>query len=144
MSTLKNDFIYNSYLVTRLFIKHMSISFKEVGHKILPEHWLILALLSDGKDHNQQHIANQTVKDKATITRAIDQLIEKKFVKRTQNPEDRRANLITLLPAGKKEVDTLMKIYQKMEKDILEELSADEKKATIAIFKRLIKRMELE
>lgn len=142
MSTLKNDFVYNAYLMTRLFIKHMSISFKEVGHNIIPEHWLILTLLSDGKAHNQQDIANHTVKDKATITRAIDQLIERKFVKRIQNPEDRRANLISLLPAGEKEVDALMKVFQKMEKEILQEISTEEKKNTLAIYKRLIKRMQ--
>lgn len=142
MAALKNDFIYNSYLVTRLFIRQMSIAFKEAGHKILPEHWLILSILSDGKAHNQQHIANYTIKDKATITRAIDQLIERKFVQRKQNPKDRRANMISLLPAGQKELDVLLKVFQKMEKEILKEISADEKKTTIALFKRLIKRME--
>ncbi|NQT24109.1 MarR family transcriptional regulator [candidate division KSB1 bacterium] len=139
---MKNDFFYNSYLVTRLFLKHMGVSFKEAGHKILPEHWLILTLLSDGKPLNQQYIANRTVKDKATITRAIDQLIERKLISRKQNPKDRRANLISLLPAGKKELETLMKVFQKMEKGILDELSVEERKTTIALFKRLIKEME--
>ena len=50
---------------------------------------------------NQQEITNITVKDKASMTYLIDNLVKRNLVKRQEDPSDRRNKLILLTEQGK-------------------------------------------
>jgi DNA-binding MarR family transcriptional regulator len=50
---------------------------------------------------NQQEITNITVKDKASMTYLIDNLVKRSLVKRQEDPSDRRNKLILLTEQGK-------------------------------------------
>jgi DNA-binding MarR family transcriptional regulator len=50
---------------------------------------------------NQQEITNITVKDKASMTYLIDNLVKRSLVSRKEDPNDRRNKLILLTEQGK-------------------------------------------
>ena len=72
---MKQNFLFNNYLLTRLTHTEMIKQFTAKGLDFKPEHFLILALLDHYKQMRQKDIAHGTIKSKATITRAITKLV---------------------------------------------------------------------
>lgn len=75
-------------------------NFKDVDHPITTEQYGVMVHLwsSDGK--SQQDLCCSTGKDKPSITRIIDNLEKRGFVRRKSCPNDRRKNLIFLTKEG--------------------------------------------
>ena len=72
------------------------------GFDVTAEQWRILLILSYQDGLSQQQIADNTGKDKTSITRMIDGLEKRKLVARINNVKDRRQNQIILTEKGKK------------------------------------------
>lgn len=79
--------------------------FKKAGVNITPEQWVILSKLEKGKI-SQSELANESFKDKHTVSRIIDLLAKKEFVTREQDLEDGRKYLISLTPKGVQELNS--------------------------------------
>lgn len=61
---------------------------------------LVLQTMKDQPELTQQQIAAAVFKDFASITRIIDLLVRKGFLKRSDHPTDRRRFELTLTPEG--------------------------------------------
>lgn len=61
---------------------------------------LILMFMSTNNGINQDAIAQHFMLDKGAIAKTLRKLDEKGFVKRHQNPENKRENLIFITPEG--------------------------------------------
>lgn len=61
---------------------------------------LVLQTMKDQPELTQQQIAVAVFKDFASITRIIDLLVRKGFLKRSDHPTDRRRFELTLTPEG--------------------------------------------
>ncbi|NAS11122.1 MarR family winged helix-turn-helix transcriptional regulator [Poritiphilus flavus] len=72
-----------------------------INKEITIDQWLILKTLDDNPDITQREIAERVFKDHASITRMIDLLVKKGFLKRFFNPEDRRRYGLKLTPEGR-------------------------------------------
>lgn len=83
---------------------------KRLEHLEIERYYSILIIIeSNEKDCTQQFICDELKMDKVSMVRIIDYLIEKKFVKKVVNPNDRREHFITLT---KKAVSNLPLIHQ--------------------------------
>jgi len=80
--------------------------FKNLGIDITPEQWVILDALYQKSDLTQNELAVFAYKDAPTISRIIDKLEDKKFVKRKASVEDRRKTLVALTKKGKTITET--------------------------------------
>ena len=69
---------------------------KQQNVDLTPEQFLVIDLLWNTGPLSQQEIADQMHKDKNSITKLVDAIEKKGFVKRNQNPNDRRSNTIVL------------------------------------------------
>ena len=67
---------------------------KKQNVDLTPEQFLLIDLLWNQGPLSQQEIADQMHKDKNSITKLVDAIEKKGFVKRSQNPNDRRSNTI--------------------------------------------------
>ena len=67
---------------------------KKQNVDLTPEQFLLIDLLWNQGPLSQQEIADQMHKDKNSITQLVDAIEKKGFVKRSQNPSDRRSNTI--------------------------------------------------
>lgn len=65
------------------------------------DQWLVLKTLYDNPKLTQREIAGRVFKDHASITRMIDLLVNKGFLERSLNPNDRRRYALELTPMGK-------------------------------------------
>jgi long-chain acyl-CoA synthetase len=73
---------------------------RNAGDLSLPQ-FRVLALVDEGGERASQ-LADLLAVAKPTITAVVDGLVERGYLKRTADCDDRRATKITLTPAGKK------------------------------------------
>ncbi|GEO03987.1 MarR family transcriptional regulator [Adhaeribacter aerolatus] len=76
--------------------------FKENNIDLTSEMMQVMVQLWKKDGINQQEIANATVKDKASLTYLIDNLVRRDLVARTEDENDRRNKLIFLTEEGHK------------------------------------------
>jgi MarR family transcriptional regulator, organic hydroperoxide resistance regulator len=70
---------------------------REITYEMLQ----VLMVLWKKNQVNQQEVANTVQKNKASLTPLIDNLVKKKLVTRSEDPQDRRNKIISLTPTGK-------------------------------------------
>lgn len=94
------------YQITKLTLL-MGKAFGRILRKnkidLTPEQLQILGLLVEKGNCAMQKIADELVVDNSAITRIVDTLEKKKFVKRTVSKEDRRVRLVGITKTGKAE-----------------------------------------
>jgi len=74
----------------------------DAGHDITIDQWLVLKSLYDEPDITQKQIATMVFKDYASVTRMIELLVKKGFIKRAMHPTDRRRFLLSVTKTGEK------------------------------------------
>ena len=76
---------------------------KRLEHLEVERYYSILILIEDAdKGCTQQFICDHLKIDKVSMVRILDYLTQKKYVKKVQNPEDRREYFVQLTPKAKK------------------------------------------
>jgi len=78
--------------------------FKIAKVDITPEQWVLLSKLENGKV-SQSELANESFKDKHTVSRILDLLTKKAFVAREQDPEDGRRYQVSITSRGTEELE---------------------------------------
>ena len=131
------------YWINRLgFIlrKELSQRFKEKGFSINPEEWgmLLHLWMQDGRSPTE--LADQTIRDRTTITRLIDGMVRKDLVKREIDPNDRRRSLIFLTANGKLLQSQLMPIAQELIQQSLKGISSEDIDRMVRAMKQMTKK----
>jgi DNA-binding MarR family transcriptional regulator len=81
--------------------QHIQKKFRENNIDLTYEMHQIMACLWKKDGVNQQELADQTLKDKASMTYLIDNLCKRDLVQRMEHSADRRHKLIFLTKKGK-------------------------------------------
>lgn len=69
-------------------------------HRLLPEHWRILAVLDEHPGTTMTTLAAAAVVPAASLTRHVDTLVERALVVRRVDPDDRRRAALALSQRG--------------------------------------------
>lgn len=99
--TQENKFNLLAGRVPLLLNRFISQNFKRNGIDLTREQWSVLAVLWKNDGCSQQVIADETSRDKPSVTRLIDNLVKEGYVERRNDANDRRLNLIFLTDKGK-------------------------------------------
>ena len=110
-------------------------SFRNNDIPLTREQWSILAVLWKQDGCSQQTLANETYRDKPSITRLLDKMEKDNLVLRKADKDDRRLNLIFLTPKGKSLEEKAFEIVNDIEAAVTKGLSA----AQVANLKETIK-----
>ena len=86
---------------------------------ISPSQSHILALLAEAGDLTMQTLAKRMFKSVSTMTRVAGQLVRRGYVRRRQDPEDRRVVHLTVTPQGKAIVTAIQRDLLATQKAIL-------------------------
>ncbi|PUB12403.1 MarR family winged helix-turn-helix transcriptional regulator [Yoonia sediminilitoris] len=84
-------------------------------------------------------IARMSKMHKTKISRAIKELEEKRYVRREQVSNDRRSELLSLLPAGQRAFNDLYSIAERHNAQLLSQFSPGEKLILLDCLQRLSK-----
>ncbi|WP_196888840.1 MarR family winged helix-turn-helix transcriptional regulator [Aureivirga sp. CE67] len=89
------------------------------------EQWVLLIKLSDFEGVPQHDLAFITERDKTSLTRLIQTMEKKGFVKRKPDPKDRRVNLVFMTEKGnevyQKSLPVMETVIDLLQKNISEE-----------------------
>lgn len=87
----------------------------------------ILALLDEGARTAQSTIAYALAMDPSVLVSHLDGLEERGLVERRRDPTDRRRQMVSLTPAGKKQLGAFRKLVGRIEDEFLGPLDDDER-----------------
>jgi DNA-binding MarR family transcriptional regulator len=102
---------------TRAMAAAMQNSFATAGHDVTVEQWAILVNLWRLNGQFQKQLAENTYKDKASVTRLVNGLEQRNLVVRVPDETDQRHKKIYLTNKGKSLQNELISLAQKTNKN---------------------------
>ena len=126
-------------LLGKLYLAQLARNLKHLG---IEKQFSILVLLDKmGNKCSQKVVGEMLHIDKTLMVGVMDNLLKKGFIKRTENPNDRREYWIQLTAKGKKCIPAILQTVRRLNKHILKDFTkAEEKKLNIqleVIYKKL-------
>ncbi|AGY53684.1 MarR Family Transcriptional Regulator [Bacteroidales bacterium CF] len=101
----------------------------------------MLDTLWDDGVQSQQEIADKIKKDKNSVTKLIDALEKKDYVKRTTFKQDRRLNLINITESGLQIKDPVTKIAMEATNMIIKDIPLDDLHTFIRVSGKMLDNM---
>ena len=89
---------YRVYSTQRALYRSLEVSLAPFN--LTPGQWNALNQLEEHGAMTQKQLVERLQKEPATIARSIERLVQRGLVKRTPNPNDRRANIVEVTPAA--------------------------------------------
>jgi MarR family transcriptional regulator, lower aerobic nicotinate degradation pathway regulator len=128
-----------SWLITRAYA---------YSHRLLAEgfgaagvrgyHFRLLAALEEFGPASQADLGRRTSIDRSDVVAALNELAARGLIQRSRDPDDRRRNVITITPAGTKQLGALAPILDGVQDQLLAPLSAAERTQLVGLLTRLL------
>lgn len=116
---------------------HSLYNRKETNECSLSNLWAINFIMDSDEDVYQKDLEAEFSINRATASKMLTLMEEKKFISRTPSSEDGRLKKITVLPEGMKMKNICLSIKTEIE----QELTADLTKEEIKFLKKTLKKM---
>jgi DNA-binding MarR family transcriptional regulator len=97
----------------------------------------ILDALAEDGDHTMQQLAKRMFKSMSTMTRVVSQLVRRGYVKRRQDPQDRRIVHVSITPQGKAIVAAINRDLIQTQQAILQTIPEDQWEGAFKILEAL-------
>ena len=107
--------------------------YEKAAVRLTVEEAILLNMVNERTNQISQNLAQVTGKNKSVVMRMLDSLESKGLLVRSQNPDDRRENLLTLTEQGEK----VIRQYGKIERSLSEDLLADAAEEDVEAFFRV-------
>lgn len=104
-------------------------------------HVRVLKVISKSNAATAIDIADLFKRDKAQITRVVNQLIDKGLVQKEPNPDDKRSQLLSLTPAGRALQERLRAISDDMEEQIARGIEAADLDTFMKVAQKMTKNL---
>lgn len=121
----------------KVYRNQMASEFKNRKTGITFEQFIILHLLHSNCNIIQQDLANHMQKDKSIIVRQINGLLEKKYVTRITNTDDKRKKNLILTDAGTELLKSMKAIAFEVSEKLLSGVTEDD----VEIFRRVLNKI---
>ena len=100
-------------------------------------HYSVLAMLGEGDRETQATIADALDLDPSRLVAVLDSLEERGLVARQRDPHDRRRHVVSITPAGKRQLQKLRAIVKQLEDDFFGPLAAQDRQAFHGLLQEL-------
>ncbi|MFD2438170.1 MarR family winged helix-turn-helix transcriptional regulator [Modicisalibacter luteus] len=101
--------------------------------------WRILAWLQQERTLSAKRICELTAMDKARVSRAVNQLVERNLIQRQRDDEDQRTLWLSLAPSGRDLLKEVVPRALDWEADIVATLSATEYRDLLRLLSKVEK-----
>ena len=102
----------------------------------IPE-WRILATLNQGTPLTSKDIATNAYMDKVKVSRAIQTLSKKQWIRKIMHAEDNRTYLVALSKKGQQVMDKITPIALDWQNQLLKTLSKSERETLFVVIDKL-------
>ena len=125
-------------LPLRVFLNHVALEFRNREIELTFEQFVMLRMIDSNKELIQQDIANHLQKDKSLIVRQMNGLIEKKYVVRQTNREDKRKKNLILTQKGTEMMNQITELAFEVSNQLLAGVDENDNKA----FRRVLNQIQ--
>jgi DNA-binding MarR family transcriptional regulator len=94
-------------------------------------HYSLLAALDEFGPASQAELGRRCGIDRSDMVALVNELADKRLVERAPDAADRRRNVITITPAGRRHLRKLDRLLAKIQDEILAPLSSDEREQPV-------------
>ncbi|MCP2163445.1 MarR family winged helix-turn-helix transcriptional regulator [Goodfellowiella coeruleoviolacea] len=101
-------------------------------------HYRLLATLDEFGPASQAALGRRTGIHLSDMVAAINELADRKLVVRAPDPTDRRRNVITITPTGRRQLRRLDKQLDRVQEDLLAPLTSAERDQLTLLLARLL------
>ncbi|MET4925989.1 MarR family transcriptional regulator [Streptomyces sp. PSRA5] len=101
-------------------------------------HYRLLATLEEFGPASQAELSRRTGIHVSDTVGALNELADRELVERASDPSDRRRNIISLTPAGKRRLRRLEKPLAESQEELLAPLSGEERERLTALLGKLL------
>lgn len=134
-TTLQNN-IYWQLLRVAIKAKHGLINVAE-EHKLTVMQMYTLCMLESDKSIPMNSLSGMLNCDASNITGLVDRLFQQKYIKREENPHDRREKMITLTPKGAKLCEKIAESLELYQPATLVDLSKTQKEQLLTLLTKI-------
>jgi DNA-binding MarR family transcriptional regulator len=128
-----------SWLITRAYAhSHRLLADGFAAADSRGYHYRVLAALEEFGPASQADLGRRTGIDRSDVVAALNELADRGFIKRSPDPDDARRNIITILPAGSRQLRKLEKVLAGIQEELLSPLSAADRTKFIRLLTRLL------
>jgi DNA-binding MarR family transcriptional regulator len=104
--------------------------------------WIVLAQLSQHPHLTPTELSNHLGHDMGALTRVVDDLCDKKLVRRERSETDRRAVQITITPEGRRLARTAKALVVELINELVSPYSRAETEVLISLLQRMMTHMQ--
>lgn len=138
MEKLKDIIFYNMDKAIKSYRMYAQKRLRENGFKITIDQWLIIKSILENPNITQQEIAKKVFKDNASVTRIIELLVKSHYLKRENNPEDRRKSNLVVTKEGESIIYKVQDLVLDNRKNALQTISSEELETMNVVLKKII------
>ncbi|MDR5815391.1 MULTISPECIES: MarR family transcriptional regulator [unclassified Caballeronia] len=117
---------FTGSLVRRAQQRHLAVWQSEVSTEITSVQYAALEILQRTPGVNQRQLGDELDVDRSTIAELVARMARNELIERSDDPVDKRSYVLSLTPAGKKQLATLRPRVEQVERILTARLSAAE------------------
>ena len=100
-------------------------------------HYRLLAALEEWGPIGQADLGRSTNIDRSDVVTWLSELERLRLIGRTVNPNNRRRNIVSITPAGRKQLRTLDQVIEEIQERVLAPLSQTERRQLMKLLRKL-------
>ena len=129
-----------TWLISRAFARSSRLlneAFAASGTGLRSYHYRLLGALEEAGPSSQADLSRGTGVDRSDVVAVLSDLEQAGLVERAVDPANRRRNIVTLTPAGKKQLKVLDRVVDEAQQRVLEPLTPAERTRLLKLLRQL-------
>lgn len=134
----------SGFMVYKL-AQYVQETFEEffVDQPLAARHFLVLRVLTrEGQPMTQQQLCNALWIDRATMVGVVQSLLDLEYLKKRENPEDKRSHLVSITAKGERYYERSAGAFEALDSKIFSGLQGDELKQLKAMLRKAMAGLE--
>jgi DNA-binding MarR family transcriptional regulator len=129
-----------TWLISRVYGRSrglLNAGFAASGAGLRSYHYRLLAALEEWGPVGQADLGRSTSLDRSDVVAVLGELERLGLVERTVNPNNRRRNIVSITPAGRKQLRDFDHVVDEIQERVLAPLSQDERHELTKLLRKL-------
>jgi MarR family transcriptional regulator, lower aerobic nicotinate degradation pathway regulator len=129
-----------TWLISRTYARSRALlndGFADSGTGLRSYHYRLLAALEESGPTTQATLGRNASVDRSDVVNVLAELEPRGLVQRTVDPTNRRRNIVTITPAGRKQLRALDDVIDAVQELVLQPLTQTERRQLTKLLRKL-------